>query len=191
MFLESKFDFGFEKQFITKSIIKTITRTLNYQIKLVKQPKTTLKTIMFSSGKGAGMGGKGKGGKGKGGGKNFEGGRGKGKGKGGSQLSRGCTRGKNGAITADPCLLYKTVTWDKVKMGPYTVDGKIGTIDRDNSALIQYRDLLKEARVWNTQGQERLGREAERRASMILDGNFSGCEVPIRTEEFFYKNHKF
>jgi len=145
---------------------------------------------MFASGKGAGMGG-GMGGKGKGGGKNFEGGKGKGKGKGGSQLPRGCTYGKNGAVTVDHGAVYKTVTWDKVKMGPYTLDGKNGTIDRDNSALMQYHDLQKQARVWNTQGQERLGKEAERRAAMILDGNFTGCEVPIRTEEFFYKNRRF
>ena len=140
---------------------------------------------MFASGKGAGMGGKGKGG-----GKNFEGGKGKGKGK-GKTLPHGSKVGNNGGITVDHGSLYKSVTWDKVKMGPYTLDGKTGTIDRDNSALMQYRDLLKEARVWNTQGQERLGREAERRAAMILDGNFSGCEVPIRTEEFFFKNRKF
>ena len=148
---------------------------------------------MFASGKGAGMGGKGKGGKGKGkgGGKNFEGGKGKGKGKGGSQLSKGCKYGKNGAVTVDHGAVYKTVTWDQVKMGPYTLDGKTGTIPRDGSALVQYYDLQKQARVWNTQGQERLGREAERRAAMILDGNFSGCEVPIRTEEFFYKNRRF
>ena len=98
---------------------------------------------MFASGKGAGMGAKGKGGKGKGGGKNFEGGRGKGKGKGGSQLHRGCKYGKNGQITADPGPLYKSVIWDKVKMGPYTLDGKTGTIPRDGSELIQYYDLQK------------------------------------------------
>jgi len=168
----------------------------NQNFKLPNKPnqnhqKTTLKTIMFASGKGAGMGGKGGKGKGKGGGKNFEGGKGKGKGKGGSQLSKGCKYGKNGAVTVDHGAVYKTVTWDQVKMGPYTLDGKTGTIPRDGSALMQYFDLQKQARVWNTQGQERLGKEAERRAAMILDGNFSGCEVPIRTEEFFFKNRKF
>ena len=138
---------------------------------------------MFASGKGSGKG-KGKdsgGGRGKG--------QGKGKGGGGQPLPKGCKYGKNGVITVDPGPLYKSVTWDKVKMGPDTLDGKIGSIARDNSAYKRYFELLKEARLWNTQGQGRLGREAERRAAMILDGNFSGYEVPIKTEQFVFKNH--
>jgi len=144
---------------------------------------------MFASGKGAGMGGKGKGGKGKGGGKNFEGG--KGKGKGGSQLSKGCKYGKNGCITADHGPLYKTVNMTTVKMGSYTVDGKIGTIPREKSYYKEYLVAKRNADHWNTQGQGRLADEYEKKSDMILDGNFSGYEVPIRTEEFICKNRRF
>ena len=56
---------------------------------------------------------------------------------------------------------------------------------------ILYQNLLKEERVWNNSGQYWLGKEAEKKAIGLLNGNLEQAKVITKTEQFFYKTNKF
>ena len=69
-------------------------------------------------------------------------------------------------------------------------EGRIGKGSRDNY-LRQYHELLKEARVWSSQGQVKLAREAERRAHCLLTGNLDGYQKQVHSEHLFTPTWKF
>jgi len=130
--------------------------------------------------------------KGKGGGKGFgkgggKGGRdgGKGQGKGGGHgPPPGCMFSKNGKIIPAPGPLFKTITWDMVKMDNHTLEGKTGSIDYESKHLKNYYDNVKQSKMWGAQGQPVLSREYERKAKSLMAGEFSESEIPVKSEHF-------
>jgi hypothetical protein len=66
------------------------------------------------------------------------------------------------------------------------------TFLQDNTGyFITYHELCKEATVWNNSGQYWLGKEAERRAKCLLNGDVNGYMQHKKQEELFIKTRKF
>ena len=57
--------------------------------------------------------------------------------------------------------------------------------------FIKYHELCKEAQVWNNTSQYWLGKEAERRAQCLLNGDVSGYLQRKKPEDLFFKTKKF
>ena len=57
--------------------------------------------------------------------------------------------------------------------------------------FIKYHELCKEVRVWNNSGQYWLGKDAERRAQCLLNGDVSGYMQRKKPEDLFFKTKKF
>ena len=51
---------------------------------------------------------------------------------------------------------------------------------------LKYNELLKEARIWNNSGQYWLGKEANRRANCLLQGNIDGYKEVTHSHELHY-----
>ena len=51
---------------------------------------------------------------------------------------------------------------------------------------IMYYRLLKEAKIWNGNGQYWLSKETENRAKNLLNGNLTEALKPIRSETLYY-----
>ena len=51
---------------------------------------------------------------------------------------------------------------------------------------LKYYELLKEATIWNNSGQYWLGKEANRRASCLLQGDVLGYEKVIHSDVLHY-----
>ena len=54
---------------------------------------------------------------------------------------------------------------------------------------IEYYRLLRDAKIWNSQGQYWLGREAERRANSLLRGDIKEYERVTHSEELYFKKY--
>jgi hypothetical protein len=87
-------------------------------------------------------------------------------------------------------LLTKNLDFKKSKVGDVTMQGKIGEAHEGNY-LRQYHELQKEARVWYSQSQVKLAREAERRAHCLLTGNLDGYQKQVHSEHLFTPTWKF
>tara|TARA_B100001094_G_C18189868_1_gene806381 strand:- start:4489 stop:4713 length:225 start_codon:yes stop_codon:yes gene_type:complete len=55
---------------------------------------------------------------------------------------------------------------------------------------ILYQSLLKEARMWNNSGQYWLGKEAEKKAAGLLNGQLEQAMTITKTEQFFFKTNR-
>tara|TARA_Y100000996_G_scaffold191366_1_gene149689 strand:- start:2213 stop:2437 length:225 start_codon:yes stop_codon:yes gene_type:complete len=55
---------------------------------------------------------------------------------------------------------------------------------------ILYQSLLKEARMWNNSGQYWLGKEAEKKAAGLLNGQLEQATTITKTEQFFFKTNR-
>jgi len=55
---------------------------------------------------------------------------------------------------------------------------------------ILYQTLIKEARMWNNSGQYWLGKEAEKKALTLLNGNIDEARTITKTERFFFKTKR-
>ena len=64
-------------------------------------------------------------------------------------------------------------------------------LENNPEYIVIYYALLKEARVWNGSGQYWLGRESEKRAKYLLEGDIKGYEKVPKSEELFYKTKRF
>ena len=53
-----------------------------------------------------------------------------------------------------------------------------------------YYTLLKEARTWNSMGQYWLGKESEKRAKYLLEGDVKSYEKYPKSEDLFYKTKR-
>ena len=118
---------------------------------------------------------------------------GKGGGKGPGKGGKG-EKSKSKPYVPTPFLL-KGISWEgktkhvKIPGAPPKIDSKIGSANNEN--MLRYFQLLKEARVWGSQGQSRLSMEAERRAKCLLQGNVSDYEKVVNSERLFIKTKKF
>ena len=56
---------------------------------------------------------------------------------------------------------------------------------------LEYKRLLKEANIWNNSGQYWLGKECERRATAILNGNIDEYKTQNHSEKLFFKTKKY
>ena len=54
-----------------------------------------------------------------------------------------------------------------------------------------YYQLLKEEKQWNTIGQYWLGKEAERRAKCLLNGNIKDYETVNPSDKLYYTKKTF
>ena len=53
-----------------------------------------------------------------------------------------------------------------------------------------YYQLLKEAKFWNNSGQYWLGKEAEKKAAGLLNGQLEQATTITKTEQFFFKTNR-
>lgn len=51
---------------------------------------------------------------------------------------------------------------------------------------LKYHALLKEARIWNSSGQYWLGKEADRRATCLVNGNIDDYKKQTHSHELCY-----
>jgi len=86
-------------------------------------------------------------------------------------------------------FLLKGIDFGHTKGAYAILEGKIGAVN--NTYLLDYTRLQKEARTWAAQGQSRLSKEAERRANCILVGNISDYTKQTHSERLFMKTNKF
>ena len=64
-------------------------------------------------------------------------------------------------------------------------------LENNPEYIVIYYALLKEARVWNGSGQYWLGKESEKRAKYLLEGDIKGYEKVPKSEKLFYKTKRF
>ena len=54
---------------------------------------------------------------------------------------------------------------------------------------LKYYELIRDARIWNSIGQYWLGKECERRANCLLNGNIEGYKEVKHTEALYFKKY--
>ena len=64
-------------------------------------------------------------------------------------------------------------------------------MDIDTFYHIEYKRLVKQAKVWNDTGQYWLGKECERRANAILNENIEEYKLENHSEKLFFKTKKY
>ena len=63
-------------------------------------------------------------------------------------------------------------------------------LEKNSKYIVIYYILLKEARVWNGSGQYWLGKESEKRAKYLLEGDVKSYEEYPKSEDLFYKTKR-
>ena len=63
--------------------------------------------------------------------------------------------------------------------------------ETDAVASKRYNELLKEANVWQGQGQYWLAHQCRILSTMLLNGDTSKIDVIVKSEDHFWKTKKF
>jgi hypothetical protein len=62
-------------------------------------------------------------------------------------------------------------------------------LETNPSYLLKYNEFRKVSREWNGSGQYWLGKEYYNRAQCLMNGDYQGGMVPVRSELFFYNKN--